>query len=118
MTAPVVYVAGPFSAPTRAGMDANIAKAVALGIEVARVGAYPVIPHANTAHPAFEQIQPYQFWIDGTMALLRCCDAVIMVEGWAKSSGARGERNDAIARDVPVFVDVESLRRWVLARAL
>jgi hypothetical protein len=87
----LVYVAGPFSAPTREGVEANIRKAVDLGVEVARLGAWPVMPHANTADPRFEHVRPYQFWIDGTLALLKGCDALITVDGWEKSSGARGE---------------------------
>lgn len=75
----LVYVAGPFSAPTRAGVEANIARAVAVGLEVAKLGFMPVIPHANTAHPEFEKIQPYPFWISGTTEMLRRCDAMVMV---------------------------------------
>lgn len=75
----LVYVAGPFSAPTRAGVDVNIARAVAVGLEVAKLDLTPWIPHANTAHPEFEKIQPYPFWISGTTEMLRRCDAMIMV---------------------------------------
>lgn len=75
----LVYVAGPFSAKTREG------------VEVAKLGAYPVIPHANTADPRFEHVQPYQFWIEATMAMLRPCRVLITVPGWEASSGARGE---------------------------
>lgn len=74
-----VYVAGPFSAPTRRGVDANIARAVAVGLEVAKLGFMPIMPHANTAHPEFEKIQAYPFWIDGTTELLRKCDVMVMV---------------------------------------
>jgi hypothetical protein len=79
----LVYVAGPFSGKgatreeQRADTELKIKRAEALGLKVARLGAYPVIPHCNTSHPEFEDVQPYQFWIDGhgraTTTTLRCC---------------------------------------------
>jgi hypothetical protein len=109
----LVYIAGPFSAPTRAGVDANIARAVDLAVEVAKLGAFPVCPHSNTADPRFEHVQPYEFWIDATMAMLRTCDAIITVDGWEKSSGARGEVAHMHARRLPVLHSVEGLARYL-----
>lgn len=109
----LVYVAGPFTAPTREGVEANIRRAVDLGVEVAKLGAYPVIPHANTSDPRFEHVQPYQFWIDATMAMLRPCEALITVDGWEKSSGARGEvelmKKRRTIRGSVVFHSIEAL---------
>jgi hypothetical protein len=64
---PIVYIAGPFSGATRADVERNIASAELAGLAVARMGAFPFIPHANTRHPAFEEAQPYDFWIAGTV---------------------------------------------------
>lgn len=108
----LVYVAGPFSAPTRAGVEANIARAVAVGLEVARIGLYPIIPHANTAHPDFEKIQPYTFWIGATMAMLKPCRAMVLVPGWETSSGARSENAWMVERCRPVFASVKDLDLW------
>ncbi len=90
------YVAGPFSAPTRDGVDENISKAEDVGLALASYGLAPLIPHANTSRPEFEDCQPYEFWIAVTMELLRRCDAVVLVEGWERSSGARAEVRWAI----------------------
>lgn len=128
----LVYVAGSFSATkdeirrieerthTRAEfdvevrkcVDANIARAVARGLEVARIGLFPVIPHANTAHPDFEKVQPYPFWIDGTMELLFRCDVLVTVPGWEASSGARGEVGQAGEMKMPVFHEIAELEVW------
>lgn len=113
----LVYIAGPYSAKTRAGVEANIARAVALGIQVARLGAMPVIPHANTAHPDFEAVQPYQFWIKGTMRLLHVSDAVILTDDWETSGGARGEEAEARELCKPVFKTVQELAVWLGVRA-
>jgi hypothetical protein len=111
----LIYVAGPFSAPTRQGVEENIRRAELLGVEVAKLGACPVVPHCNTSHPEFEHVQPYEFWIKATLELLRRCDAVIFTENWRESSGARAEHDDAISRHQPAFSSVGELRRWLEA---
>jgi hypothetical protein len=111
---PLVYIAGKFTGKTRADVDQNIAAAVALALEVARIGAMPVCPHSNTSHPDFESLQPYTFWIDGTLELLRRCDAVVMVDNWRDSSGAKGEREEAIKLGMPVFYSVSALGEWMV----
>lgn len=85
------YVAGPFSAPDRAGVERNIKLAECVGIELAQLGLMPLVPHCNTSAPEFEDAQPYQFWIDGTLELLKRSDVLVTVPGWEQSSGARGE---------------------------
>lgn len=109
----LVYCAGPFSAHTREGVKENIRAMELLGVEVARLGAMPVIPHANTAHPDFEKVQPYPFWIDSTLELMRRCDAVLLAENWQGSSGARGERDEARRLGMPVFTTLEELKSWL-----
>lgn len=109
----LVYIAGKFSGPTRDDVEANIIAAVRVGIEVARIGGFPVTPHANTAHPEFEKVQPYPFWIEGTKMLLQACDAVMLVHNWRESSGARGEVLDALAEDIPVFDSLTQLSLWL-----
>lgn len=119
MSLELVYVGGPFSGKTRADVEENIRRAVLLGVEVAKLGVLPVIPHANTSAPAFEEVQGYEFWIAATMELLRRCDAIILTPDWERSSGARGEKADAESRGQPVFHTLEELKAWVdLRRSL
>lgn len=117
----LIYVAGPFSAKTRALVQHNIKLASELGVEIARVGGWPLIPHANTSHPLFEAVQPYQFWIDATMAMLRVCHAVALVERWEQSSGARGEEAEARRLGIPVFYpgirQVIEIRDWLFEQS-
>lgn len=109
----LIYIGGPFSAPTREGVEANIARAVELAIEVALLGAVPICPHSNTAHPDFERVQPYTFWIDATKALLRKCDALILVPCWEGSAGTRGEVELAYELGLPVFNEPRELAAWL-----
>ncbi len=113
MTPKLVYVAGPFSAKDRAGVEASIARAVELGLKVARLGACPIIPHANTSHPDFEALQPYTFWLDATAEQLRRCDAVIFTDDWERSSGARSENKVAINAGIPRFFHLDDLAEWL-----
>lgn len=116
MTPPLIYIAGRYSAPTRAGVEANIAHAVDWGVRIAEFGGMPVIPHANTADARFEQAQGYKFWIAGTMSLLRACDACVLIPDWEQSAGARGERDEMLRLLRPVFVaatEWEKIKRWI-----
>ena len=134
-----VYVAGPFTAKpeeidkcilrysipalpettiardtaARIVTEGNIERAKLLGVEVAKLGACPIIPHANTDHPEFESVQPYEFWIRATLGMVRMCHAMIMVPGWEASSGARGEYSLAKSIKQPVFYDCDELKTWL-----
>jgi hypothetical protein len=113
----LIYIAGKFSGSTRTNVENNIMAAVRVGIEVAKLGGMPVIPHANTAHPDFSIVQVYSFWIEGTTELMRRCDAVMLVDGWRESSGASGEVVEAEELGLPVFQpgDYDGLTTWLEA---
>jgi hypothetical protein len=97
----LVYIAGPYRAPTTWGIAQNIHAAREAGALVASLGAYPVIPHSNTAH--MDGIASDDLWLSGTLELMRRCDAVVMVGRWLASFGAVAEHNEAKTRGLPVF---------------
>ena len=97
----VIYVAGAFTAPTPWDIEKNVRKAEEVGFMVAQVGAMPLIPHANTRF--FHGQQTPQYWYDGTMELLKRCDAVIMVPGWEKSRGSVVEHAYAGCHNMQIF---------------
>ena len=109
----LVYIAGPYRARTRWAEEQNVRRAEDAGREVAKMGAYPVIPHANT-RPYFGDEQPASFWLEGTMELLQRCDAVLLLDKWERSEGARRENDEAKARGIPVFEVIEVLERWLM----
>jgi len=88
----VIYVAGPFRAPTQWEIAENIREAERIGLLVARAGAMPLIPHANTAH--FHGQLDADFWLNGTMELLRRCDAAVFIPGWKSSAGSLAEHDE------------------------
>lgn len=70
----------------------------------------PVIPHANTA--GFEHYDPSlpdQFWLDGTLEMMRRCDCVVLCPGWEKSTGTLSEIAEAQRLSIPVFSSVEEM---------
>ncbi len=129
----IIYIAGPYRAPTAWRIAENVRAAERVGLEVARAGAMPLIPHANTAHfqgegpvngphdfgdgigrlckhcgampgeaPVCHMHSADGFWLDGTLELMRRCDAVLLVPGWESSSGTRAEIEEALALKMQV----------------
>lgn len=112
---PLVYVAGPYRAPTMGHILRNIERARQAGMKLVKVaGVYPVIPHCNTA--AFDGLADDQFFLDATLKLLRRCDGVLLLDTWESSAGARGEKAEAERLGIPVFHCVEEVRGWMISR--
>jgi len=109
----LVYIAGALSTLGDEQRDANIMRAEMAGMPVAEAGAMPIIPHPMTRNIALAQTEA--FWYAGTAELLRRCDAVYVfnVEHVETSQGTRAEVDLANSMGLPVFIDLEPLRRWV-----
>lgn len=110
----VVYVAGPFRGPTPWDVELNIRLAEELALRVANAGAMPLCPHTMTRY--FDKQCNDQFWLDGTLELLRRCDAVVLTHNWEQSTGARGEYDEAGSFNLPTFVDTfddAALTAWI-----
>lgn len=107
---PVVFVTGPYSAPTRAGVEANIRKAVEIGRKLFQKGYYPIVPHLlvkeyyeperNSAIFGYEPLMKY------TIAIAQKCDILLRYES---SPGADRERRLAESLGIPVYLDVDDL---------
>lgn len=108
---PLVYVAGPYRAPLPYQRGANINAAWLLGCKVAELGGMPVIPHKNTEH--MDGLQSDDFWLEGTLELMRRCDAVIVTSDWERSTGAVGEEWEAQRLSIPVFYGLATLEGWI-----
>lgn len=110
----LIYVAGLYRGFTPERIELNTQAAMHVGVLLAERGYMPVIPHKNT-----EKMELYtnkcddQFWLDGTMELLKAVNAVgggiLMLQGWRYSPGAHGERDYANHRHMPIFFDVDDV---------
>ena len=107
----IVYIAGPYRGPTAWDIERNVRRAEERAYEVFQLGAMPLVPHANTRF--FHGQGPDEFWIQGTLELLRRSDALILVDGWTRSTGARGEVVDAREHGMPVFQSIPDLAVWL-----
>ncbi len=94
-----IYIAGPFRGATPWDVAENVRAAERYGLAVAKGGAYPVIPHANTQH--FDKQMTDRFWLEGTMELMIKCDAVVFMANWQTSEGAKAEKLMCEANDIP-----------------
>ncbi len=102
MRVALIYVAGAYRNADPWLCEQNIRAAESIGYDVARCGAYPVIPHSNT-RPYFASAASDELWLAGTLELMRRCDAVVFAPSWVNSSGARGEHAEAVRLGLPIF---------------
>lgn len=107
----VVYVAGPFRGPDHWAIENNIRRAEALSLEVWKAGAAAICPHSNTRF--YQGVLPDQTWLDGDLAILRKCDALLLTEDWHRSEGARAEHAFALANGIQIFHTLDGLRRFL-----
>lgn len=107
----VVYIAGPFSGSDGWEVACNVHRANERAREVARLGAAPLTPHAIGAQ--MNGTETYEFWCAATLEMLRRCDAVLLVDDWAKSRGARGEVREAVRLGLPCFLWSTALGEWL-----
>lgn len=103
----VIYIAGPFRGKNAWEIENNIRRAEEVAFKVWEAGFVAVCPHANTRY--FNGALPDTVWLPGYIDLLLRCDAVVMVPGFARSSGAMKELQTAVDNNIPVFMNVQGL---------
>ena len=109
----VIFIAGPYRADSQYQVGKHIRAAENAAQMVWMWGGVALCPHLNTA--LFEGLPGTDddTWLQGTMELLRRCDAVLMVPGWPNSEGAKAEREEAERLGLPVFFGREQLAHWL-----
>lgn len=120
---PVIYTAGPYRGLTPWDIEQNIRSAETFALELAHFGAVPMCVHSM--YRFYQGQLPDQFWLDATLRLLEVSDAMVLIPGWEKSSGARAERQKMTewGRDDRVFDlgahnpehrEYDKLRAWIV----
>ena len=109
----IVYVAGPYTAQSAWEVEKNVRRAEEAGLEVARLGAMPLVPHANCRFYHGVHGVPDSFWYRGTLELLLRSDAMVVVGDWESSRGSKLELEACDKHDIPFFWSLEDLRVWL-----
>lgn len=119
----LIYIAGPYRPYTNAygalvdtAHNISIAELTAVHLvdTLGHLGLFPVVPHLNTRD--FEnQVKQNndQYFLDGTMAMLERCDAVLLTMPNADevSSGTKAEVHRAHQLGIQVYRSFDALRR-------
>ena len=116
MSYKVVYTAGPYRAKTEEQVGWNVERALWWAEAVWRLGAAAICPHTNT-YKMDMAVEPEEF-VERDLEIVRRCDAVLMLPGWEKSSGAQRERDAATEAGLPIFYwsDLSALEGWINER--
>jgi hypothetical protein len=112
----LVYIVGPYRAATPWEIERNVRRAEDVAAQVVALGAYPVIPHANTRF--FQGLADDDFFLEATQELLLRCDAAMLVPGWQASEGSIGEIELAQAEGVPCFEHLDKLQAWIVGQTI
>ncbi len=105
-TKPLVYVAGKYRGKNAYEIECNIREAEAAGLHLARVaGVVPVIVHSM--YRFFQGTLPDDFWLNGTLDILRVCNGIFMLRDWENSSGSKAEHAEASRLGLAIFYDVD-----------
>jgi len=99
----LMYIAGRYRSDYPDAVKLNIAAAQHAGMLVAEKGWMPVVPHSNNT--GFNSTQIPEFWLEGTLELMRRCDAVFFIQGWGRSPGARAELRKAKMLGMPIYYE-------------
>jgi hypothetical protein len=110
----VVYVAGPLRAKNAWEMELNIRRAEELALQVWKMGAAAICPHAMNRF-YFGALGPMgdQMFLDGDFEIIRRCDAVLFTEDWMDSTGAMLEHKVARKEGITMVYDIEELEAWL-----
>ena len=108
----LIYVAGPYSAPTAWQRECNIRAAEAQCLKLWRVGVPAVCVHTMSRHFDREVSEETAIEIDN--AILMKCDGILLCPGWQDSKGTLAEIHLAHRHHRRVFLpdQVEDCIAW------
>lgn len=101
----LIYIAAPYTS----NPEPNTLKAIDAAEEILSAGMIPFIPHLSH-YWNLRYEHPWETWLKIDAEILLRCDAVLRLSG--ESKGADLEVETAKLKWIPVFYDIESLKRW------
>ena len=97
----LVFIAGPYRAANGRAVVENIRAAEHAAILLARAGVFFFCPHLNSRN--LDGVASDDFWLEQDKRILRDCEAVLGLDGWTDSVGARLEVELAAQLGLPIF---------------
>ncbi|HPQ72175.1 MAG TPA: DUF4406 domain-containing protein [bacterium] len=104
-TMKLAYVAGPYRGRTHNDVAQNIAAAREVAAHLWSLGYAVICPHLNSAF--MSGVAPEETFLRGGLEMVRRCDLIVLVDGWAGSQGTALEIEEARAHGIPIFSDLE-----------
>lgn len=103
----LVYVAGPYRSENAWAVEANIRNAEEETFALAQLGYVGVCVHSMYRY--FDGTLTAEYWLAATLEVMKRCDAVLLLPGWAESAGSVKEKAAAEALGIPVFTSLRTL---------
>lgn len=105
----LVYISGPISPKNGRSVEANVAAALAVYLELTRLGIPSICVHLGAMFPSCHAALSYEQWMALDFALIDHATHVLMIDGWRKSSGAVREHDYAFLKAKLITYAVEEL---------
>ena len=119
---PMIYVAGPYSAPTQQEIDYHVKVARAWAETIWQVGGVAICPHLNTQGFEAENamnpdsdawLEDFKMFLSGDFEIISRCDAVLFFDGWRDSKGAVAEFAFASYMDIPCLFNAGEVAQFI-----
>jgi len=111
----LIYVISPYRDKRVWKIGSNIIAALWIALQILldrncrACGYFPVVPQANT--PFFDDAAPGEYFLAGTMEIMRRCDEAIVGDWWQDSTGCCAEYTEAELRGMKVWHSLADLKR-------
>jgi len=99
----LVYISGPYKAPTIYEVWANIQLAKKYAEKYWKKGCYVFCPHLNSGF--LDSVAPEAHFLESGLVFLRLCDVVVMLPNWRSSNGAAAERLLAVQLEKEIIYE-------------
>ena len=106
----VIYIAGKYTDQNKKSINRNIDRAERISKRIWRNGMAAICPHLNTR--GWNGILSQDEFLEGYFSIVKKCDAVLMLDNWKKSEGAKAEHWLAATYQIPIFYNIKDLKDW------
>jgi hypothetical protein len=106
----LIYISGPYSAPTVNQCEENTMKVIDIALEIHNKGHLAFVPHLSHWHDLRAKskgvIISWDYWMDIDLRLIKACDALFYV---ASSKGADLELEFAKTLGLPIYYSLDEI---------